>query len=636
MNIPYKFNPLGITAEEEDTQNSLTFTATQNSSSVKLNKTGSPNVSGLQYKVGKGAWQAYTIGTTVNLNKDEYVKFRNTANTLSTSTNNFVTFAMTGKISASGDVMSMLNYGTTVPAYGFDKLFRSAAPLVSLPTLSATTVNAYGYQSMFEGCTGLTTVPSDLLPATTLNGGYNYSNMFYGCNNLTNAPNLPAITIPVYCYQAMFCECRKLVTLPTISATTINVGCYSNMFLNCKALTTIPNNYLPVTRLAEYCYRSMFKGCSSLTTVPSDLLPATTLQPYGYCYQSFFEGCTSLTSVINLPAKALSNYCYHRMYFGCTGLTTVPSNWLPATTMKNYCYRSMVQECTHLTSAPDLPATTVANRCYEGMFNGCTALITAPALNATTLVDGCYDWMFVNCTSLVNPPPVLPATTVPSNAYEYMFKGCTSLQHAPLIKGTTINSNALHEMFSGCTSLNAITVQFIAWNYTNSWVYNVAQSGTFTKLTALPETYGTSNIPNGWTVVNSDAPQLTGNLDVTTQWIMPIAQDETTYDDIGPAVAGEYTLQNVSATGKNRIWKRTVTWDNNGTSTTSDLYIWYMPYDENQGFGDAWMITIDVPQYYGMFETVCYKQSNADSPAGLTSWNTCNVSGTGNITIAQV
>ena len=146
MNIPYKFNPLGITAEEEDTQNSLTFTATQNSSSVKLNKTGSPTVSGLQYKVGKGSWQAYTIGTTVSLNKDEYVKFRNTENTLSTSTNDYVTFAMTGKISASGDVMSMLNYGTTVPQYGLLKLFAGATSLVSLPTLSGSILRGYCYQ----------------------------------------------------------------------------------------------------------------------------------------------------------------------------------------------------------------------------------------------------------------------------------------------------------------------------------------------------------------------------------------------------------------------------------------------------------------------------------------------------------
>lgn len=227
MKIPNKFNPLGITAEE-DTQNSLTFTATQNSSSVTLNKTGSPNVSGLQYKVGKGSWQAYTIGTTVNLNKDEYVKFRNTENTLGNSTSNYVTFAMTGKIAASGDVMSLLNYDTLVPAYSFLNLFTNATSLVSVPTLSGSRLGSSCYSNMFKGCTGLTSVPSDLLPATTfLPSSYaQYSSMFQGCNKLLNAPNLPATSLTSSIYYGMFSGCTALITAPNLPAQYTTNQCY--------------------------------------------------------------------------------------------------------------------------------------------------------------------------------------------------------------------------------------------------------------------------------------------------------------------------------------------------------------------------------------------------------------------------
>jgi hypothetical protein len=59
-------------------------------------------------------------------------------------------------------------------------------------------------------------------------------------------------------------------------------------------------------------------------------------------------------------------------------------------------------------------------------------------------------------------------------------------------------------MFNNCTSLNKIEVGFDDWNAneesTTSWVRNVSSSGTFTCLYTLPQTYGSNNIPSGWTV----------------------------------------------------------------------------------------------------------------------------------------
>ena len=150
---------------------------------------------------------------------------------------------------------------------------------------------------------------------------------------------------------------------------------------------------------------------------------------------------------------------------------------LEQTPLAKYCYRSMFNGCTGLTSAPELPATTIAPNCYYSMFSGCTGLTSAPELPATTLANYCYTRMFQGCTGLTSAPE-LPATTLVKYCYNYMFMGCTNIA---LIK-----------------------VHFKSWGQSNNWVRGVAATGTFYKTTALPEVFGTSKIPTGWTVVNID------------------------------------------------------------------------------------------------------------------------------------
>lgn len=131
----------------------------------------------------------------------------------------------------------------------------------------------------------------------------------------------------------------------------------------------------------------------------------------------------------------------------------------------------------------DLEQTTLANFCYAYMLEGCTGLTSAPELPATTLANNCYRQMFKGCTGLTSAPE-LPATTLPSKCYRYMF--------------------------SGCKNISIIKIHFTLWDIsafsgkTNSWVSDVSPTGTFYKPTALPEEYGISKIPTGWTVVNID------------------------------------------------------------------------------------------------------------------------------------
>ena len=134
----------------------------------------------------------------------------------------------------------------------------------------------------------------------------------------------------------------------------------------------------------------------------------------------------------------------------------------------------------------------------------CSKLI----LPATTLASSCYKFMFSGCTSLVNAP-VLPATTLASSCYYSMFKDCTSLVNAPVLPATTLAYNCYFSMFSGCTSLNYIKAMFTTTpntDYTDSWVYNVASSGTFVKNSAATwDVPGISGVPSGWTVETADA-----------------------------------------------------------------------------------------------------------------------------------
>ena len=109
MKIPFKFNPIG--KSKEDAKNYLTFTALQNNSSVRFVKFDYANIRGIQYSVNGGDWTQYpTSGYTINLGLDDYVQFRNTDQTMSTSQYDYVKCFMSGKIAASGDIMSMYDF----------------------------------------------------------------------------------------------------------------------------------------------------------------------------------------------------------------------------------------------------------------------------------------------------------------------------------------------------------------------------------------------------------------------------------------------------------------------------------------------------------------------------------------------
>ena len=206
----------------DDITKPLTFRATQDGSTVKLSKTGSPSGDFQTSRDGGNTWTDYTTGTDITLNNGDEVSFR--AKSDRTSAQNevgYFKFNMTGKIEAWHNVMSLYrtnDFATynTVIGFAFYYLFAGCASLTKAPALPSTKLAKSCYRNMFEGCESLTKAPA--LPATKL-AHECYNSMFAGCVSLTKAPALPATTLDYSCYWGMFDGCRSLKEV-RVSATT--------------------------------------------------------------------------------------------------------------------------------------------------------------------------------------------------------------------------------------------------------------------------------------------------------------------------------------------------------------------------------------------------------------------------------
>ena len=323
----------------DDLTKPLTFRATQDGSSVKLTKKGSPSGDFQTSMDGGNTWTDYPIGTAITLNTGDEVSFRAKENrTSAQSGKNCFKFVMTGEIEAWHNVMSLYrknDFATynTAMNYLFYELFISCTSLTKAPALPATTLADSCYYGMFNNCTSLTEAPA--LPATTL-AKKCYTTMFYGCTSLAKAPALPATKLATSCYASMFYGCTSLTEAPALPATTLAPHCYYSVFYGCTSLAKAPA--LPATTLTEGCYASMFEGCTSLTEAPA--LPATTLAKK--CYTTMFYGCQSLeevrVSATTTATDALKEwlkdvsatgdfYCDPNATIFPTGMSGIPENW---------------------------------------------------------------------------------------------------------------------------------------------------------------------------------------------------------------------------------------------------------------------------------------------------------------------
>ena len=321
----------------------------------------------VQYSINGGkTWRPLRDNETVTLeHKGDSVLLRGENPNGFSRSYNITYFSMTGRIAASGSVMSLIDGLGKTKVIPCDDCFRE----------------------LFVDCTSLTRAPQ--LPATDLKEGC-YSGMFKNCIRLKEAPELPATQLAQDCYWEMFSKCANLKQAPKLPATDLKSGCYKEMFLECAKMVQAPE--LPATLLADYCYVSMFSDCALLTQAPEQL-PATKLTVE--CYRSMFQNCSSLKKAPRLPATKLSNECYRAMFTNCTALEEAPE--LPAIHLSDGCYEEMFKDCDSLRQAPELPAPKLKDYCYTRMFAGCMLLEKAPELPASTMYYNCYKEMFADC-----------------------------------------------------------------------------------------------------------------------------------------------------------------------------------------------------------------------------------------------
>ena len=244
----------------EPEQDYLCFTSTGDST-VAMTQKGTPNTSAnkvIQYKLNAGEWQAWdlsaialTAGDKMYIKSDDEIP-------ISESNQIYKKFVMTGSIAASGNIMSLLNFSTTLADYVFFRLF--------------------------EGCTSLTQAPA--LPATTLATNC-YGNMFNNCA-ITQAPALPATTLADYCYYGMFQSCKSLTTVPDLPATTLASTCYMFMFYSCSKLNYVKALFTDIS--AQHCLNYWLDGVSSTGTFVKNVNATWTNEqagiPTGWTVQS--------------------------------------------------------------------------------------------------------------------------------------------------------------------------------------------------------------------------------------------------------------------------------------------------------------------------------------------------------------
>lgn len=256
-----------------------------------------------------------------------------------------------------------------------------------------------------------------------------------------------------------------------------------------------------------------------------------------YCFYGLFSnsGVADVSDLV-LSASNTAEGCYANM-FERNSFTTPPKVY--ASILARRSCECMFQYCRYLTETPELPQTWQGERCCDSMFLGCSDLITISPIRTLFFPKFSCINMFRDCAGLKEIPQISGYPDVGS--FRYMFSGCRNATGVArviipdgtmpinccigMLENTAITAayiqaaypqeGSLNQIFNGCEDLSVIEVNFSHWqdetltpgffeDVCANWVSGVASSGTFTCPSALPEEFGDSRIPSGWTVVRKD------------------------------------------------------------------------------------------------------------------------------------
>ena len=504
-------------------------------STVKIVINGALQTDYEYYKSSIIGWEKYTAGEVITLsNRNDKVYFRGSRS--QQGFDNYIQFNMTGKLSAGGNINSLLSPDESV--------YKNITDYTTFET-----ANGQTFYKLFFNQTSLYDVSALKLSTNKLSITC-YGDMFFGCTSLINAPELPATDLANECYMSMFCNCTSLNQAPVLQATLLEHSCYMSMFENCTSLVQAP--VLPAVFSADYCYRWMFDGCAKLNYIKC-LMTDTSA-----------TGCTD-DWLANVAAIGTFE-CDNKKYFTLDSPNGIPTGWTikeinpdikkpdldvfnpeiafcienvgnvpaevglynnsTATAVRTNCKISYnnstwsdyaLAVTTDKTSIDiskitlqnkgdrvyikaDLTAESNANQYTQlTVLNSSTDVKIRVRGNITSITKGtdnkyktdyltvddsvCYINMFRDCTNLIQAPE-LPATTMSSLCYYSMFQGCTGLTQAPDLPATKLAYYCYGSMFQDCTNL--VKAPKLPATKLSSYCYNQMFQGC-TNLVDAPE-----------------------------------------------------------------------------------------------------------------------------------------------------
>ena len=524
--VYYLFVKLCKCADVENPGDALCFTNMNENgaSTVKLVVNGELQTDYEYYKSSIIGWEKYTAGDVITLaNRNDKVYFRGSRS--QQDFDNYIQFNMTGKLSAGGNINSLLSHD--------ESIYKNITDYTTFET-----ANGQTFYRLFFNQTSLYDASALKLSTNKLSITC-YGEMLCGCTSLINTPELPATNLANECYMSMFCGCTSLTQAPVLQATLLEHSCYMSMFENCTSLVQAP--ILPAAFSADYCYRWMFNGCAKLN--------------YIKCLMTYTSatGCTD-DWLANTASVGIFE-CDNKKYFTLDSSSGIPKGWtiteinpdiekpdldifnpeipfcienigdVPVEvglynhssntqirtncnisydlkTWQNYSLALVINpndsligkitlankgdrvyikadlnmkpsssHYTHLTVLNSSKDTKIRARGNIASLNKGTG--DTYKTNYLTADDHGYLYLFSDCASLIQAPE-LPATTLSDGCYMSMFFGCRSLTHAPELPATTLAEYCYSNMFENCYGLTqapTLPATTLATNCYNSMFY---------------------------------------------------------------------------------------------------------------------------------------------------------------------
>lgn len=312
----------------------FTVTALNNGFTMTMNKASGVSADPLEYSTDLTTWTTYTNNTTISLNANKSVYFRNRG----------------GTYRGQGCYWSgsLAYYGYSCKQTSSGKTYKVSGHLATLfdPDESGD-YQAY-YVSLFNGETGL--VDASGLVMDGVNKMYDnsamYYRMFYGCTALVHGP--------------------KYIPQPRLgsSGNKDYQLAFNNMFQNCTSLVDVPSMDNVSIPVEVNIYRSsvfeyMFSGCTSLEDASDFIVPVSSFTSQGTNtngsnlgdghFRYMFYGCTSLvhgptigTENSTFSIQSISNTSYRvaaspfdACFYGCIRLQDVTLNFVSMTNAWN-------------------------------------------------------------------------------------------------------------------------------------------------------------------------------------------------------------------------------------------------------------------------------------------------------------